>query len=396
VSTAKPVSLEGPGGAPVRIEGPGGAPVRIEGPGGAPVLVLANSLGASAAMWDAQMPVLRGRFRVVRYEHRGHGGTPAPAGPCSIDDLGADLLGVIDQVGAERVSIAGVSLGGMVAMWLAARHPERVERLVLACTAPQLLPARAWTERAATVRASGPSVLLETLLGRWFTPGFIAGRPDVAAVVADMLAQVSSDGYAGACDAIAAMDQWDDLARITAPTLVLAGASDPVCPPEIALRMHQAIAGSSLVVLPGASHLANIEQAERFTAALVDHLIGSDMERGRATRRAVLGDAHVNRSEAANNDFTAPFIQFLTGYAWGDVWTRPGLDRRSRSCVTLGILTALGRSDELALHVLAARHNGLSDAEISEILLHAAIYAGVPAANTAFAVARRVLEADDG
>jgi 3-oxoadipate enol-lactonase/4-carboxymuconolactone decarboxylase len=372
------------------------AGVRIEGPPGAPVLVLANSLGTSSAMWDPQMGVLRQRFRVVRYEHRGHAGTPAPAGPYSIDELGADLLGVIDLVGAERVSIAGVSLGGMVAMWLAARYPERVERLVLACTAPQLPPASAWIERAATVRASGPSALTVTLLGRWFTPGFVERRPDVASGVADMLAQVSPEGYAGCCEAIAGMNLWDDLAHITAPTLVLAGASDPVCPPDVALRLHQAVAGSSLIVIPGASHLANIEQAERFTAAVVDHLIGTEMERGRAMRRAVLGDAHVNRSEADQSALTASFTEFFTRSAWGDVWTRPGLDRRSRSCVTLGILIALGRVDELELHLQGARHNGLSVEEITEILLHASIYAGVPAARTAFVVARRVFEGDDG
>jgi 3-oxoadipate enol-lactonase / 4-carboxymuconolactone decarboxylase len=372
--------------------------IRIDGPASAPVLVLANSLGTSAALWDPQLPALVQRWRVVRYEHRGHGGTDAPTGPYRIDDLGADLLEVVEATGARRVSVAGVSLGGMVAMWLAAHHPERVDRLVLAGTAPALPPASAWVERAATVRAQGTSVLLDGLIGRWLTPGFAVSRPDVTASFAAMLAAASPEGYAGCCEAIAAMDQWHDLPRITAPTLVIAGADDPVAPPEVGLRMQQAIPGSSLVVIPSASHLANVEQPDRFTVALVDHLAGNDLQRGTAVRRAVLGDAHVDRSRAAETPFTAPYNELITRYAWGDIWTRPGLDRKTRSCMTVALLAGLGRTEELALHIKGARRNGLTDAEIGEVLLHTAIYAGVPAANAAFAIARRILEepAEDG
>jgi 3-oxoadipate enol-lactonase / 4-carboxymuconolactone decarboxylase len=366
---------------------------RIDGPSTAPVLVLANSLGTTSAMWGPQLPVLSGRFRVVRYEHRGHGGTPAPPGPYTIEQLGGDVLDLLDAVGAERASLCGLSLGGMVAMWLAAHVPERVERLVLCGTAPQLPPASQWAERAATIRASTPSVLLDALMGRWFTPGFGQRRPDVAELVASMLGLAASEGYAGCCEAVGAMDQWNDLASIAAPTLIIAGAQDPVAPPAMALAMHQRIAGSSLVVLR-AAHLANIEQPERFTAAVVDHLAGPPVERGRQVRREVLGDAHVDRSEAAVTGFTAPFHDLLTRYAWGDIWTRPGLDRATRSCITLAMLVALGRFDELALHVRAALRNGLSPDQIGEVLLQSAVYCGIPAANSAFAVAQRTLSED--
>ncbi|MGH8921621.1 MAG: alpha/beta fold hydrolase, partial [Actinomycetes bacterium] len=287
-------------------------------------------------------------------------------------------------------------LGGMVAMWVAAHDPGRVESLVLACTAPALPPADAWRDRAAQVRAAGPGGLLDGLLGRWFTAGFAERHPEVRRSVAAMLDAASAEGYAACCDAIAGMDQWADLDRIVAPTLVIAGAHDPVTPPDVALRMQQAIAGASLVVLSHAAHLANVEAADRFTDAVVDHLAGNPAARGRAVRASVLGDHHVDRSDADASDLTRPFLDFITRYAWGDIWTRPGIDLRTRSCITLAALTALGREGELALHLRAARRNGLSDAEIAEVLLHTAVYAGVPAANAAFAVAQRVLDSGDG
>jgi 3-oxoadipate enol-lactonase/4-carboxymuconolactone decarboxylase len=369
---------------------------RLEGPAGAPLLVVANSLGTTSAAWEAQMPVWRDRFRVLRFEHRGHGGTVAPKGPYQVADLADDLVQLLDQLGEARASICGLSLGGMVALSVATRYPERVESLILACTSARLPPSTAWHDRAATVRAHGTAGLVEPLLERWFTPGFAPGHPEVVTSVTEMLAAADPEGYAACCEAIATMDQRPELARVQAPTLVIAGALDPVTPPEMALELVTGIPGASLVVFPGASHLANIEQPDRFAAAVVDHVSGIDLERGRAIRRAVLGDAHVDRSEANRTPFDAPFSDFITRYAWGDIWTRPGLDRRTRSCLTLALLAGLGRIDELPLHVRGARRNGLSDEEISEVLLHTAVYAGVPAANSAFAVAKRTLqELDD-
>ena len=159
-----------------------------------------------------------------------------------------------------------------------------------------------------------------------------------------------------------------------------------------ALELQQAIAGAALVVIPSAAHLANLEQPDAFTQAMLDHLAGLPVERGRATRRAVLGDAHVDRSAAGATPFNAAFVDFITRYAWGEIWTRPGLDRATRSCITLAMLTALGRFDELPLHVRGAVHNGLTHEQIAEVLLQTAVYCGVPAANSAFAVAQRTLD----
>ncbi|HLH45692.1 MAG TPA: 3-oxoadipate enol-lactonase [Acidimicrobiales bacterium] len=367
-------------------------PHRIDGPDGAPAVVLSNSLGTTWRMWDPQLPTLTQRFRVVRYEHRGHGGTAPPApGPYRIADLGGDVIELLDHLGVERASICGLSLGGMVALWLAAHHPQRVERLVLACTAAELGPPEGWTERAATVRADSPAAMAPALLWRWFTPGFVGRRPDVAELVTEMLGSAAAEGYAGCCEAIGAMDQRPDLGSVVAPTLVIAGAQDPVTPPARCLELQAGVPGAALVVLPGAAHLANIEQAAAFDEALVGHLAGTSLQRGDAMRRRVLGDAHVDRSAATATPMTAPFSEFITRTAWGDVWTRPQLDLRTRSCITVAVLAALGRHDELRLHLTGARRNGLSDEEIAEVILHTAVYAGVPAANAALAIAREVL-----
>lgn len=366
--------------------------IHIDGPDAAPVLLLINALGTTCEVWDAQLPTLMQRFRVVRYELPGHSGTDAPDGPYSIANLGMEALGVLDSLPAKKASIAGLSLGGMIAMWIASHKPERVENIVLACTAPQLPPATAWAERAASVRASGTASIAKTLLSRWFTANSLETKPGMWATASEMLARVSPEGYAGCCEAIAAMDQWSDLDKITVPALIVCGAHDPVATPEIALRMHRTIPDSSLVILPNAAHLANVEQPSRFTRALVDHLIGVDIDRGLAMRQAVLGESHPCSNDPSPINFTLPFADFIIRYAWGDIWTRPGLDLRARSCITLALLTALGRTDELSIHVKAARRNGLSEADIGEVLLHTAIYCGLPNANSAFRTAKEALQ----
>jgi 3-oxoadipate enol-lactonase/4-carboxymuconolactone decarboxylase len=364
---------------------------RWDGPAGAPVVLLSNSLGTSAAMWDPQVAALSPYCRLLRYEHRGHGGAPAPGGSWTVDDLAGDALGLLDALGLETVAVAGLSLGGMVAMSLAARHPARVTRLALLCTAPFLPPPSSWQERAQAVRADGLAPLIPTQLGRWFTPGFADRHPDVASLVAAMFAVADAGAYAACCEAIGAMDQRGDLASVAAPTLVIAGAADPVTPPATALSLAEAIPGAALAVVPGAAHLATLEQPQRVGSLLVDHLVGSPARRGDAVRRRVLGDEHVDRSRQPAGPFSASFADFITRYAWGEVWSRPLLDLRTRSCITLAALAALGREQELALHLAGARRNGLSDEEIAEVLLHVAVYAGVPAANSALALARRVL-----
>lgn len=378
----------------VRV-GSGELLVRRDGPARGPVVVFVHSLGTTHRIWDPQVDGLAGRVHTLCYDQRGHGGSSAPTGPCSVADLGADLLEVLDRLDIERASICGISLGGVVAQWVAANAPERVDRLVLACTAAEFGPAGPWLDRAAAARSSGTAALVDTVVPRWFTEGFARRQPDTVAAVSAMLAGCSDAGYAACCESLATVDQSADLTRIVAPTLVIAGADDHVTPPSTALAITSLLPRASLVVLAAASHLANLEQPARFTSALLEHLIAPLVDRGAATRREVLGERHVAHAEMATNSFTRPFEDLVTRYAWGEIWSRPGLDRRSRSAVTVGLLAALGRSDELKFHIEAALGNGLTRDEIAEVLLHCALYCGMPTGRAAFAVASATFAAID-
>lgn len=239
---------------------------------GAPVVVLSNSLGATLAMWDRQVPALADRYRVVRYDLRGHGQSPAPAGPSTIEDLGSDLLGLLDRLELERAALVGVSLGGMVSLWVAASAPERVSSLVPSFTSAQLGPPESWVARAAAVRAGGVDAVADAVIGRWFTPAFAAREPELVAGIRAAIAATSADGYASLCHAIETMDLRGLLAGIRAPTLVIAGADDPSTPPDHGRLIAEGIAGARLAVIEGAAHLGNIEQAGAYNRLLIDHL----------------------------------------------------------------------------------------------------------------------------
>jgi 3-oxoadipate enol-lactonase/4-carboxymuconolactone decarboxylase len=362
---------------------------QVDGPEVAPVLLLSNSLGTTTAVWDDVVPALAQRFSVVRYDHRGHGASGTTPGPYDIELLATDALAVLDDLAVERASICGLSIGGAVALWIATHFPERVERLAVCCSAARFGSPADWTERARLVRDQGPLALLDVLMERWFTAGF-AGRPEVRQRVAAMLGAVSPEGYAACCEALAEYDVAGELGRIAAPTLVLGGALDVAAPPEAAFELASGIDQSTLVVLADTAHLAVLEQSARVTEALVAHLSGPAAERGEHVRRRVLGDEHVARSRTSQTPETAPFVDLVTRLAWGEVWTRPALDLRIRSCVTVAMLIALGRFDELELHLRGAERNGVSRDELVEVLLQSAIYCGFPAANQAFALAKRV------
>ena len=248
----------------------------LEGPEGAPVVALGSSIGTSQGLWDPQAAVLARHYRLLRFEFRGHGPdgarSPAPPGPYTIADLGTDVLGLLGRYGLGQVAFCGVSLGGMVGMWLAAHAPERISRLALCCTAAYMPPASMWQERAATARSEGLAALVGPTIGRWFTPGFARRHPEAVAPVAAMFTGTDPEGYAGCAEAIAAMDQRPSLPAITAPTLVVAGAEDPSTPPWQGALIARAIPGAAFTVVRGAAHLANYEVPGPVTAALQAHL----------------------------------------------------------------------------------------------------------------------------
>jgi 3-oxoadipate enol-lactonase len=244
----------------------------VTGPADAPVVVLSNSLGSTHRMWDAQLAGLEQRFRVVRYDTRGHGDSPVPDGPYSIDDLADDLLALLDRLGVARARLVGLSLGGMTVMHVAGRNPERVERIALLCTGAQLPLADAWLERAATVRAHGSQAVATAVVERWFTAAYLDAHPGERDAHERMIATTPAEGYAGCCEAIAKLDLRESLPTITAPTLAIAGADDPATPPAELEKIAARIPGARLLIVPRAAHLANAEQPGIITAALIEHL----------------------------------------------------------------------------------------------------------------------------
>jgi 3-oxoadipate enol-lactonase/4-carboxymuconolactone decarboxylase len=363
---------------------------RAEGAPTAPPLLLGPSLGTSCALWDEVAPELSADHRVVRWDLPGHGGSaPDLIGPgATVADLAALVLALADALGVDRFAYAGVSLGGAVGLHLAVHHPERISSLAVVCSSAHFNGAGPWQERAALVRREGMAPVAATADARWFTAGFTVPR-----LVQDHR-EADPAAYAACCDALAAFDIRDRLPSITVPTLLIAGREDPATPPAHLREIADAVPGSALVEIPGASHLAPAQCPEAVLTALRAHLSGTP-RRGMAVRREVLGDAHVDRAQTRQTPFTARFQDFISRYAWGEIWTDPTLSRRERSMITLTALVAHGHHDELALHVRAARRNGLTPEEIGAVLLHTAVYCGVPAANSAFAVAQRVLAEEE-
>jgi 3-oxoadipate enol-lactonase len=245
---------------------------RFDGPADAPVLVLGSSLGTTGAMWDENVGALAERFRLLRYDTRGHGDSPAPSGPYSIDELGADVIALLDRLELERVSFCGLSIGGMIGMFVASEEPERMERLVLCCTVPHFPPRELWDERIEIVRAEGIEPMVEPALDRWLPPDVRAARPEAEEHLRAVIRLTSPEGYAGCCEAIRDMDLRGRLARIDAPTLVVAGSQDPSTPAERVREIAGAVDGARYVELEGAAHIANMARPREFERAVLDHL----------------------------------------------------------------------------------------------------------------------------
>jgi 3-oxoadipate enol-lactonase len=245
---------------------------RVDGPGNAPLLVLANSLGTDLDLWSPTIPHWAGAFRLLRWDYRGHGGSDLPSEGFGIEDLALDVLRLLDRIAVERASFCGLSLGGAVGQWLAVNEPGRIDRLVLACTSPRFGEPEQWLERARTVRAGGLGAIVDAVVGRWFTAGFADREPVTLAAFRRMLLATPPEAYAAACEVLARWDYRALVGEIAAPTLVLAGADDPVTPPPDVELLADGIPDARLVVLPAAAHLANVEQPGAFAAAVSEHL----------------------------------------------------------------------------------------------------------------------------
>jgi 3-oxoadipate enol-lactonase/4-carboxymuconolactone decarboxylase len=372
---------------------------QLDGPEKGPVLLFSNSLGADLTMWDAVVNQLNPSLRVLRYDTRGHGQSPA-SGPVSMADLGWDVIALLDELAIPKANVCGLSMGGLIGQWLAIHHPERIDKLILSNTAAKIGTNASWNERIDTVGTFGVSAIAEAALDRWLTPEFRERNPAVRNLWVERFKATTKAGYMACCLAIRDADFRDDIQRINAPTLIITGSHDPVTTVTDGQFMQRAIAHAQLVELP-AAHLSAVEVSDAFAQALNTFLIGNTpaenptkqdiYEAGMAVRRSVLGSAHVDRANANITDFNADFQDFITRYAWGEIWARPGLSRHSRSLITLGMLIALNRETEFKMHVRAALNNGVTPNEIKEVIMHSALYCGLPAANAAFHAAIEII-----
>jgi 3-oxoadipate enol-lactonase len=245
----------------------------VDGPPEALPLLLGNSLGTTTAMWQPLAPLLGERFRLVRFDHRGQGASPVPNGPYDIADLGEDVLALLDELEIERAAYCGVSIGGMVGLWLAANAPERVESLIACCTAAHFGDPEPWAQRAATVIAAGSTApIVDAVVGRWLTPGFAAGHPDVVAALRAQLLASPVDGYAACCGVLERLDLRAALERVRAPTLVIAGAQDEAIPAEQGERIAEAIPGARFELLSPAAHIPMAERPDAVADLILEHL----------------------------------------------------------------------------------------------------------------------------
>lgn len=365
-----------------------------EGPRDAPALLMLHSLGSAAAVWEPQAAALSRRFRVVRMDLRGHGLSAVSDDEGSMARFAADAFGALDALGIAAAHVAGISIGGRIAMEMAASVPGRVLSLVVCDSGLEFPPPEGWQARMDAVRDGGMAAVADAVLARWVCD---VGLPSSQGLKR-MLLTTPPAGYASAAAALRDARAAPLAGRICCPTSVIVGERDIATPPAWSEAIRDAIPGATLTVIPEAAHIPTFEAEAAVTDALAAHMArvlappADGFAAGMAVRKAVLGEAHVARAEAAKGPLDAAFQEWITRNVWGGIWTRPGLPRHTRSLLTLAMMAALGRHEEFVLHLRATRNTGVTPEEIAEVLLQVGAYAGVPAANHALKLAKQTLK----
>ncbi len=369
---------------------------RVDGDPAKPALLLGNSLGTDHTLWEPVLLPLARDFRVIRFDKPGHGASEPRGGEYRIEMLARDALAVADAAGARRFSYVGISIGGMIGQWLGANAGERIERLVLSNTA-QKMDSAVYAERIPKVLEGGVAVVADLVLQRWFTERFLARGDERLAIARSTLLGVDRIGYAGCCAALRDMDLTDLAPRIRVPTLVVTGTHDLATPKSAGEAIAAAVPGAQRVELPSA-HIPVVEMPQLYAHTLLAFLARRDVvserdryEVGLEKRKQALGAAYVEERVKRITPFNAEFQELITRLAWGEIWTRDVLDDRTRRLLVLAICVSLGRWEEFELHARAGLAAELGESDLKEMLLLAAVYAGVPAANTAFHKAAALL-----
>ncbi|MGG5822237.1 alpha/beta fold hydrolase [Falsiroseomonas sp. HW251] len=360
----------------------------------APVLFL-HSIGTNLHVFDPQAAAVARTRRAIRMDLRGHGLSATIAEPATVSVLARDAVALLDALGVKRAHVVGLSIGGRIAQQMAAEASDRVASLVLMDTAAEFPPPDLWQQRIDTATAQGMAAMVDAIMPRWVLDQSLASSHGLRR----MLLATDPQGYAAAAAALRDARASDLAGRIACPTTIIVGDRDVATPVASAEALRDMIPGAKLVVVQEAAHIPTFEREAPITQAVLDHLAALSPQPGRegglTIRKAVLGEAHVARAQANVTPLDTAFQEWITANVWGGVWTRPGLPRHTRSLLTLAMMAALGRHEEFELHVRATRNTGVTPEEIAEVLLQVGAYAGVPAANSALKIAKRIL-AEEG
>ncbi|MAY69946.1 MAG: carboxymuconolactone decarboxylase [Halomonas sp.] len=372
---------------------------RLLGAEANPLVVLAHPLGMSQAVWDDVLPMLLPRYRVLTWDLPGHGASQAWGdGPITPAELAKEAITLADHAGAGRFHFVGTSIGGVVGQQLISEHGERLFSAALTNTGAVIGTRELWTTRAERVRREGLAAMSGEIVPRWFAPACFDAEPALKAGWCTQMGRGDDESYALLCEMLGRDTFTGKLSGKGVKVQLFGGSEDLATPPATLEALASECDGAPLEVLEGVGHVPSVEAPGRFAEKLLAVMAkdlgdvgaeGVDYSTGLATRKQVLGESHVARSTENANSLDTPFQQMITRLAWGELWSNDDLTRRERSMITTGILAALGR-EELTLHLKTARRIGLSEAELRQVLMHVAIYAGVPAANHAFALAKEL------
>ena len=353
-----------------------------------------NSLGTDFRIWDGVVAQLKHYGNIIRFDKQGHGLSSLSDKTQSIQHYAEDVLGLMDALKIEKAVVIGLSIGGIIGQYLGVHHPNRLEKLILSNTAPKIGNDEGWNTRINQVKNDGIASITEGVMKVWFSENFHQNRPQELQGYKTMLSNTNLEGYLRACAAIRDNDLRAQIGSIETPTLCFAGSVDGSTPPDLVKTMADAIPNAQYVLIDGVGHIPCVEVPQTVFHHIVDFTFYADAknsyEKGMITRRAVLGNAHVDRAEANKTDFDKDFQEYITNSAWGAVWSRPTLTRRERSMITIAVLATLGHHEEVEMHLRACKNTGATVEDIKEVLLHIGIYAGVPVSNMAYKLAKKV------
>ncbi|GEK73078.1 MULTISPECIES: alpha/beta fold hydrolase [Halomonas] len=374
---------------------------RLLGAEANPLVILAHPLGMTQAVWDDVLAALLPRYRVLTWDLPGHGASeawPADGGEITPEALAAEALALAEQAGAAHFHFVGTSIGGVIGQQLLKAHAERLLSATLTNTGAVIGNAELWSTRAGRVREEGLAAMAGEIVPRWFAPDLVARVPALDQGWRVQMGRTDDESYARLCEMLGRTDFRGQLKGHGVDVHLLGGSEDMATPPETLQTLAAECGGVPLEVIERIAHVPSVEAPEMVAKRLLTWMAadrsrvgeqGVAYAEGLETRKQVLGEAHVARSTENANSLDAPFQQMITRLAWGELWSNEDLTRAERSMITTGILAALGR-EELELHLKTAKRIGLSEAQLRQVLMHVAVYGGVPAANHAFALAKQL------